>query len=187
MALPPHNAALIQSAADGDPAAWDALFDAWLPTVLGWARRLGGPDVDAEDVAHDTFVSAISGLGALRDPVAFPRWLYRLNATALRKHRLDATRRPTSVDWTESVQAPTRSPRDVPGDLAVLRLVEQLPEAQREVLALCVMQELTREEAATLLDVPVGTVKSRLRLAMARFQELAAAAGMLDELREVGG
>lgn len=187
MPLPLHNAALIQAAVDGDPAAWDALFDAWLPSVLGWARRLGGPDIDAEDAAHDVFVAAISGIGSLRDPVAFPRWLYRLAATTLRKHRLEVARRPTSVDWTEGVQGPAPLPRDVPGDLAVLRLVDQLPEAQREVLALCMMQELTREEAAILLDVPVGTVKSRLRLAIARFQELAAAAGMLDELREVGG
>lgn len=187
MPLPLHNAALLQAAADGDPAAWDALFDAWLPSVLGWARRLGGPDIDAEDAAHDVFVAAIGGIGALRDPIAFPRWLYRLTATTLRKHRTDLARRPASVTWTEGVAGPTRPPRDVPGDLAVLRLVDQLPEAQREVLALCVMQELTREEAAALLDVPVGTVKSRLRLAMARFQELAEQAGMLDELREVGG
>ena len=54
----------------------------------------------------------------------------------------------------------------------VLALVKRLPRRDQEVLALCVWLELTYQEAATVLDIPVGTVRSRLARARARLAEL---------------
>jgi RNA polymerase sigma-70 factor (ECF subfamily) len=60
---------------------------------------------------------------------------------------------------------------------AALRLLRRLPRADQDVLALCVWEELTYEQAATALSVPVGTVRSRLSRARARMRELAANPG----------
>ncbi|MCB9665996.1 MAG: sigma-70 family RNA polymerase sigma factor [Alphaproteobacteria bacterium] len=176
---------LVRAAAAGDPAAWDRLLTAWLPVVIGWCRRLGGPDMDAEDLAHDTFLKVFDRLGQLRDPVAFPAWLYQATRDTIRK------RRARSARWGRVLAllprpAPLRPhlPDPHAGTL-MLRLLQELPDAQREVVVLCVVEERTREEAAVLLDVPVGTVKSRMRLGMTRLRTLAEEVGLITELEEV--
>lgn len=185
MPTPSADPRLVRAAAAGDPLAWDRLLTAWLPVVVGWCRRLGGPDLDAEDLAHDTFLKVFDRLGQLRDPVAFPAWLYQVTRDTIRKRRLRGQR------WGRvlallPLPGPHRPPLpDVAAGELMLRLLQELPEAQREVVVLSVVEERTREEVAVLLDVPVGTVKSRMRLGMARLRVLAEEAGLIRELEEV--
>lgn len=181
--LPDPHPELVEAAA-GDPKALDHLLREWLPLVLGWCSRLAGPDADAEDLAHDVCVKIMDRLGQLRDPRAFPAWIYRITRDTVRKHR-ERRNRWFRLQW-RLPRLGTTAPPD--GDHAlgkvVLRLLQQLSDEQRDVVVLCHVEERSREEAARLLGIPVGTVKSRLRLGTARFRELAVAAGLATELRE---
>ncbi|MEO0601329.1 MAG: sigma-70 family RNA polymerase sigma factor [Myxococcota bacterium] len=186
MPLPDFDPSLV-AAATHDSGARDRLLSAWLPVVLGWCTRLAGPDVDAEDLAHDVCLKVIRRLGQLRDPVAFPAWIYRITRDVVRKRRERRARwfdlqwrlpRPGIVPPPDADQALGR---------VVLRLLQRLPEAQREVVVLCLVEERSREEAAFVLGIPVGTVKSRLRLGTARFRDLAIESGLAAELREAAG
>jgi RNA polymerase sigma-70 factor (ECF subfamily) len=178
MTLPPTSPDLLRAAADGDLVAWDRLLKDWLPIVLGWCRRLGGPDMDAEDLAHDACMKMLYRLDQLRAPEAFPSWLYQITRDTLRKRR-ERQQRWAIVRSLLPLPSPVAPPARDPaaGDL-VLRLLQELPEAQREVLVLCLVEERTRQEAAELLDIPIGTLKSRLRLGTDRLRTLAQAAGL---------
>jgi DNA-directed RNA polymerase specialized sigma24 family protein len=175
----PHSTQL-DAAADGDMTAWAEILDEVLPTVLGWCARLGGPSVDAEDAAHDVCLIALEKLAMLRDAAAFPAWLYGITRKVLATHR----RRARWSTWMPmSVLNRMATPPDV-DDLGGIGLdiLEVLPEAQREALVLCGIEERTCEEAAALLGVPVGTIKSRLRLARGRFLREARTRGVLSTL-----
>ena len=67
---------LVRAARGGDPVAIDQLVRAWLPAVLGWCSRLGGPAIHPEDAAHDVFVVVLDRLSQLRDEERFAAWLF---------------------------------------------------------------------------------------------------------------
>lgn len=168
--------ALVEATQRRVPGAAESLVDAWLPEVLSWCARLGGPGVDAEDAAHDVFVVVLTRLHTLRKPASFPSWLFGITRRVLVKHR----RRSWLKSWmgdAEGVASQAPDPLDRHADAETMRQVrealETLPAAQREVLVLCDLEERTAIEAAELLGVPLGTVKSRLRHGRQKFKEAA--------------
>jgi RNA polymerase sigma-70 factor (ECF subfamily) len=185
MSFPAPDPDLLKAAARGKVEAWDAIVVAWLPVVAGWCRRLGGPRLDAEDLTHDVFVQVFDDLRSLREPMTFPAWLYRITRGRIAKAREKAQRRERLLHFVPFAASHSGRQRDVTASEKVLELLQQLPEDQREVLVLCVVEEHTRDEVAELLGVPLGTVKSRLRLATDRIRTLAQQEGLLEELEEV--
>jgi RNA polymerase sigma-70 factor (ECF subfamily) len=175
--MPPSDPDLLAAFVAGRPGARDALLDRWLPEVLQWCARLGGPRVDPEDAAQDVVVVLITRVADLRDPARFPSWLFGVTRRVLAAHRRRAWLR-RWVPGASTYDAPDpdagaehRLEADQTGR-RVLRLLEELPAAQREALVLCDLEDRSAAEAAELLDVPVGTVKSRLRLGRERFRAL---------------
>ncbi|MCB9762818.1 MAG: sigma-70 family RNA polymerase sigma factor [Alphaproteobacteria bacterium] len=152
-------------------------LDAAVPTVARWCARLGGPWVDPEDAAQDVLATATRRLPSLRDPALLEPWLFGITRRVLAAHR----RRAWWRRWVSSEPPERADLRPGPEQTAqalhrARRLqgwLEQLPAAQREVVVLCALEERSSAEAADLLGVPQGTVKSRLRLAMARLRALA--------------
>ncbi|MCK6552828.1 sigma-70 family RNA polymerase sigma factor [Myxococcota bacterium] len=168
---------LLAKAAAGDLRAQDELFDAWLPVVLRWCIRLGGPRVAHEDAAHDVFIVVLRKLDTLERADRFPAWLFGITRRVLRKHR----GRAWVLRWAGSEVHEVADPHQDPeGDYRrsettrrVQVLLSSLPERQREVLVLCDLEERTAPEVAELLGIPLGTVASRLRLAREKFEKLA--------------
>jgi RNA polymerase sigma-70 factor (ECF subfamily) len=168
---------LVSAAASGAPEAREKLVDLWLPLVLGWCARLGGPRVDPEDAAHDTLVIMLDRLPSLREPRCFPAWIFGITRRVLARHRRQAWVR----RWVPGLVPEAADPEATPYVFArlsetsrrVQEALEQVPADQREVLVLCDLEERTDLEVAELLGVPLGTVKSRLRLARARLRRIA--------------
>ncbi len=177
----------LAAAAAGDRAAVDAMVLAWGPTVLRWCARLGGPGVDAEDAAHDSLVRILGKLHTLKDPAAFPAWLFQTCRSVISRHRRHAWVR----RWAGPVSRETPDPRDrfVESDLAsaVQAALDALPSDLREVLVLCDVEGRCDPEAAALLGIPVGTAKSRLRRARDLFGVEATARGLAPPLLAVVG
>lgn len=171
----------VQDALDGDVAARDAVLDAAMPAVLAWCTRLGGPSVDPEDAAHDALVVALRRLGSLRSADAFGSWIYGITRRTLAAHR----RRAWVKRWVPGLPegrdgSPDPHRRRELSEIArdVQDVLEKLPLAQREVLVLRLVEDRPDSEVAELLGVPVGTVKSRLRLGRERFAALASQRGL---------
>jgi RNA polymerase sigma-70 factor (ECF subfamily) len=179
----------VEDARRGDAAARERLVDRWLPTVLQWCARLGGPKVDAEDAAHDVMVIVLTRLDGVRETEHFSSWLFGVTRRVLASHRRVAWVR----RWMPGIMPEAIDPTAGPAQRSELSetsrrvqsALEELPEAQREVLVLCDLEDRTDTEVAAMLQIPVGTARSRLRLARERFRRSARRHQLAPDLLEV--
>lgn len=173
---------LVQRACAGEDQAIVALVDVCLPEVLQWCTRLGGPRVDPEDAAQDVMVVVLRRLHIVKRPHRFRSWLFGITRRVLAAHRRRAWVRRwvpgAGFDGRGSGLGPERRARLSENSRLVQLALEELPAAQREVVVLFDAEERTAAEIAALLDLPVGTVKSRLRLGRARLAAALAGLGV---------
>jgi len=124
----------------------------------------------AEDVAQDAFLAAVDALDRFDRRRPFAPWLHRIVVNrALDWARREALRR--RVDGTESVFEPLPPPEEVGGEM--IAALKELPAEQRAVVVLRHLLEYTPGEIASMLDLPRGTVNSRLRRGLDRLRETA--------------
>jgi RNA polymerase sigma-70 factor, ECF subfamily len=160
---------LVVRAQHGDHEAFTALVAASLDRLYAAARLILRSQDRAEDAVQDTLVRAWVGLRGLRDPERFDAWLHRLLVNACYR----VSRRERGRSLVEIHVLPGAGPvvRDSQRGLAVRDQLERgfrrLPPDQRAVLVLHYYLELRDAEAAAALDIPVGTMKSRLNRATA--------------------
>lgn len=161
-------------------------------TVARWATRLGGPEIDAEDVLHEVFLVAHRRLGEFRGDAQPTTWLFRTTELIVRAHRRKArisnwlNRSEPDDQAGSNVPAPALSPVEAlierQRSLLVYRALEALGEKYRSIFVLFELEGLSGEEIAALTGVKLGTVWVRLHRARARFvqeiQSLARSAEM---------
>jgi len=156
---------LVASARTGDRKAFDLLARRWGRKLLAHAWRLTG-DVDlAREAAQDGWIEIVRGLGRLRDERAFPAWAYQIvsRRCARRIGRLRRDRDLAAAASAEPVFDTAPPDAADPGGEARLRTaLAALPEAQRAAVGLFYLEDLSVAEAAIALNVPAGTVKTRL-------------------------
>jgi RNA polymerase sigma-70 factor (ECF subfamily) len=188
MALP--DLQLVERARDGDPEAFRALVVRYQRKVYAVALGIVRDRDLAWDVSQEAFVRVHQHLGDFRDDAAFPTWIHRITARlavdALRKER--PGRRKDVADVPEAVlqeAAPgilATALGTNPQDTALRRelsgrigeALDALPEAHRAILVLRELDGLSYEELAERLDIPKGTVMSRLFHARKKMQALLA-------------
>lgn len=164
---------LVEAVIAETPGSRDDLLDAWIPVVLGWCTRLGGPTVEPEDAAQDVMIIVLDKIGSLKSPEAFPSWVFGITRRVLASYRRQSWVKrwiPGLTPEGISNDAPEKALELSELSKKVQKLLLELPSAQREVLVLCDVEERTDEEVANILGIPVGTVKSRLRLARKKFK-----------------
>ena len=159
----------------GDRAAFARLVRAHQSRVRLQLRRLTHGDLAlADDLAQETFVQAWQHLAAFRGEARLATWLHRIALSRFLQH----VRRPGAlVDWCAAVDAED-TPAPAPPEglrLDVERALAALGEMQRLAVVHCYHLDLTHAEAAQVLGLPLGTLKSHLDRAKARLRELLAA------------
>ncbi len=160
----------------GDGRAFDEIVSRYERRVFAIAVRICRHHEDARDVTQDVFVTALRTLGGFRGDAQLSTWLHRVTVNA----SLDLVRRRSRREGP-AVEEMTDQPADEPGPEAeaigsvrareVHRALGSLAPDQRAVIVLHDLQGLDYTEVAAALEVPLGTVKSRLhraRLALAR-------------------
>jgi len=170
-----RDLALVASARDRE--AFRRLFDYYGPRVKAYLRRLGVDDDAAEDLTQEVFVS-IWRRAAQFDATkaSASTWIFAI----ARNKRIDALRRdrPATAETEELEFEVDPAPR---GDavaelnqmsLRVMRAVETLPEEQKRLLKIFYFEEKPHSAIAAELGLPLGTVKSRLRLALAKLRAM---------------
>jgi RNA polymerase sigma-70 factor (ECF subfamily) len=158
----------------GDAGAFRELVDRSHETIYRVAAALVNDRDEAADVVQETYVRAWDRRGELRDPAAVLGWLCRIarNAAHDRRHgwwsrvraRLDEAGAQIGARAGEG-PAPDEALGAAQAAAAVRRAVASLPEGQRVVLVLREVEGMTYEEIAEALDLPLGTVESRLHRA----------------------
>ena len=156
----------------GDRAAFVRLFDHYAPRVKAMAMRGGAPAAQAEEIAQDVMLRVWRSAGQF-DPARaqVSAWVYRI----ARNRQIDLARR-MAPPAPEDLPSPDPA-ADAAGALALeqeaarLRAaIRALPPAQREMVEKAYMGELSHQEISRLEGLPIGTVKSRLRLALQRLR-----------------
>jgi len=148
------------------------------PTLYRMAYRMVGDRHDAEDLVQDTFRSAWKSRELFRAGSGERAWL----ASILRRRTVDHWRRPklpAPLVGGQSIEVGSPPGDPLRDDFTdeMQQALERLPDDLRETLLLVVVAELTHQEAADLLGVPLGTVLSRVSRARTRLREYLLAAG----------
>ena len=166
---------LVTAVHDGDAAALDELVRRHADRVYRLCRTYFRTTADAEDAAQEAFAAIVRGIDRFRGQAAFTTWLHRVTVNACHDSARRAARRPQRGD---------RDPADLalpdPDDpLAeredALRLADalgHLDEATRQAVLMHDVQGFAYAEVADTLDLPVGTVKSRIHRAHGRLARL---------------
>lgn len=156
---------LVLRSQGGDAEAFSELVKRWTPRLTRHARRLLDTADDASDATQDAWLSITGGLNRLHDPATFRRWAYRITT----RRCADRIRKDQRTRKSESRAArPDEQPPPIQDGDEIDRLraaIRTLPGDRRIVLSLLYVDALTVAEIAAVLEIPIGTVKSRLRLA----------------------
>jgi RNA polymerase sigma factor (sigma-70 family) len=182
---------LWHAARNGDPRAYEQVYERHRDRVFGQAARLLRSRIEAEDVTALVFLEAWRRRADVRvvDGSVLP-WLLVTTNNVVRNVARAARRHRAAMDRIASL-APVRAEAEEafddvdsgPERSAVRRALASLRTPDRDVLVLCVVGELPMEAAAAALGVPVGTVKSRLSRAKRRLAEqLSGPSGSTDPL-----
>jgi RNA polymerase sigma-70 factor, ECF subfamily len=161
------RAALVESARAGSRDAFGQLVSPHLAAALGTARLVAGSAEDGADAVQEALLSAWQGLDSLRDPDAFPAWFRRQVVraalrSAKRQHRL--------TELNLEHPAPGGALEQALAVRQLDRAFDQLDPGDRVVLALRHAWDLPGIEIARLLEIPEGTVKSRVHAALTRLR-----------------
>ncbi len=169
-------------------AEFKAIYDKNFNLVWRALARYGVPDSDMMDVTQKVFLTAFLKLPDFEGRSRLSTWLWGIARRVASGHRRAATVQnevptdPDELDGTAAREAESDSPRQ----LAVERILAKMPEAQRVVFLLFEVDEMDGPDIAALLDVPLGTVRSRLRYAREMFRREArrAAARLASSARK---
>lgn len=149
-----------------EPRAFEAVFERHFDAVHAFAQRRVGPDL-ADEVAAEAFARAFDRRSRYDASYvdALP-WLLGIATNVMRRHWRSERRRLDA--YARSVGGPASAGPGGEAAGELLAAVARLPRAQREVLLLHAWADLSYDEIAQALDVPIGTVRSRLARARAR-------------------
>jgi len=171
----PLEAHAIARVQQGDASAYDYLVSKYLPRVVSIARGVVRNAHDAEDLAQEAFVKAYESIGRFRAGEPFGPWIYRIVTNAA----LDVVKHRTKFRQEELVDNAAAARRD-DSDLGALRgelarridaAIDELPEMQRLVARLHLVEELDHQEIAAATGLSDGTVRSHLSLARRKLRE----------------
>jgi RNA polymerase sigma-70 factor, ECF subfamily len=151
----------------GDEDAMGAIIERHRGRLIRTATNLLRDRHEAEDVAQDAFLKAFRELHRLRDDRAFSGYLYRI-CVRLCMDRLRSKR----PEVTEFDSAQASEGKAIENRVVVEKLLALLPAELRTTLVLREIEQLSYEEVAEAMHVPVGTVRSRLHTARERFRKL---------------
>ena len=163
---------LISRARGGDREAFGALVEQYRDNVYRLAYRMCGNAYDADEAAQEAFVAAWRALPNFRGDAKFSTWLYRLTTNAAidvmrREKRHQTVGDGEMVDVADDADSPQETVERTEQQEAVQKALSTLSEEYREVLLLRYMEELDYAEIAEVLQLPSGTVKSRINRAKA--------------------
>ena len=161
---------------DATQSTFESLLYPLLDSAYGVAIGLTGERADAEDLVQEAVLDALRGFGGFSPGTNFKAWFFRILRNAfldrLRTSRadkhvhLDSTPELTLMESGDAMGRPSYG-RD-PSSLAefdwdeVTAAIQRLPEEYRVVATMCFIDELSYQETADALGIPVGTVRSRL-------------------------
>ena len=168
---------LVELAVRDDPEAFGEIVRRWERKIFALCFGMLGREDEARDAAQDAFINAYRSISRFRGDAKVSSWLHRIAVnqclTVKRRQKSRAEEYLSEDDEAESrvfVASPAGSPKNIAEKGDRLRLVRQavgaLPQELREVIVMKEVEEMTFQEIAETLELPLSTVKSRLYTAL---------------------
>ena len=162
-----------------DLDAFDELVRIYQRRIYNFALRLSGATDDAEDIAQETFIRVYNNIQNFRGDANFSTWVFRIAHNVFLDMRKKARAHPQAsleeeIELEESeVRRQVEDPHPLPGQVAethelnsvLQEAINSLPDYQKEMMVLYHAQNKSYEEIAAIMNLPIGTVKSRLNRA----------------------
>ncbi len=166
---------LVRLYCEGDADAFDALFDRHYDSVYNFARMMLRSDSDAEDTLQEVFLAVARNADSYRGPERFRPWLMRITRNRS-LNRIEARRSRRAAMTSSQLELvepanddPTPAEMVEQDERAVLvrNAVAELPDRQREALALYSFEHMAYQEIADSMDMPINTIKTLIHRARA--------------------
>ncbi|MFN4032429.1 MAG: sigma-70 family RNA polymerase sigma factor [Fimbriimonadales bacterium] len=181
------EARLIERAQAHDEAAFEQIMNLYADRLYNYILRMVGSPTDAEDLLQEAFLRAYQGLPNFDRRASLSTWLYRIATNLCIDHQRKRARRVQTVSYSawedeegeggtwEFPDLQTPNPMEAALNRELQQVVEHAIEALspklKTVLLLYDVEELSYEEIARVLNIPIGTVKSRLNHARGQIQK----------------
>lgn len=169
-----EDADVARRASRGERTAIRAVYDRHVGAMRRHLAFLLGGDAEIDDAVQTTFVRAFQNLDRFRGDCALSTWLHRIAINEARqvvRARMRRERREDVAGRRANESEPTTPEKRVAARQEAMRLLHGLPDREREAFVLCQYEELTLEEAASVLGVPSTTLSSRLQRARQKLAE----------------
>jgi RNA polymerase sigma-70 factor (ECF subfamily) len=167
---------LVARAQQGDKSAFELLVAKYQRRLIRLLSRFIRDPAEVEDVAQEAFIKAYRALPSFRGDSAFYTWLYRIGINTAKNYLVASGRRAPTVTDTESLDGEGSEERGQVPDFntpeselmsrqivdTVSLAVEALPEELRTAITLREIEGLSYEEIASMMNCPIGTVRSRI-------------------------
>jgi RNA polymerase sigma factor (sigma-70 family) len=163
-------------ASEGIPASLEEAYRDWADTAARWAQRLGGSEVDSDDVVQEVFLVVSQQLGRFRGDARFSTWLFeitrKITANHRRQHRWRFWGARTELDRQPSGgHAPDAELERRQAIAGFYQALDRLPERYRTVLVLYEIEGLSTQDIAELRQLKLSTVRVQLWRARERFMK----------------
>jgi len=170
---------LIRRTLDGEKESFGRLISKYQDRLFNSMVQILRNEVEAEDVVQDAFVLAFTKLRSFQGNSAFFTWLYRIAynvaITRLRRRRptvpLDGTDETSRLEFPDSGPSPDDRIQKQEQAIQINQALDRLSHEHRAILILREMDELDYDAISEILDLPIGTVRSRLHRARSRLRE----------------
>ncbi|MEZ5171438.1 MAG: sigma-70 family RNA polymerase sigma factor [Acidimicrobiia bacterium] len=157
------DAVLATAASGGDRRALELLLERHADRIHRLCARIVRDPSDTLDAAQETMIAVARGIDRFDGRSAFTTWLYRVATNAAIEETRRRGRRPVPTEEPLDVPAPSPGPESAATSrIDVEHALERVPDDFRAALVLRDMEELDYSEIAAVLDVPIGTVRSRI-------------------------
>ena len=167
----------VEQAKAGEAEAWSVLFRRYQLPLYVYVFELARDEQTSLDIVQETFIAAVRHIGSLREDAKFGGWLFGI---AHQKCVQYWRRQNRAQAWRDEFAESAPDLEDGPDELLIrreqeaefMRLINELPLAQRSVLLLHFVEDFPLEQIAEITATPLGTVKSRLHYAKRALRKL---------------
>ena len=171
---------LIERASGGDPAAFNRLMEMHEKRMYAVALRMCGNREDAQDCLQESMLRVYRAIGGFKGQSSFGTWVYRITMnTCLDELRRKKNKQSTSLDnmldqgWSPTDDSASPEKQAIQSEMrkSISKSIQELPEDMRSVIIMRDVHGYSYDEIAEMLNVNVGTIKSRISRGREKLRE----------------